>query len=398
MITPLPRSGRALGALLALGGLLAGCEPTGRTPAPPEAAEPAKLAADTTFAEDRPVRVWEVTLRHQLRLRAPTVSDHEPPAVRKLRRQLQRSATLESRLLLHPRRLVWVLPEGAVPGGAAEPLHLVLKPGANVSVLVNHKQRRFRAGTPARLGAWIEGTLKPPGHVARLEVLAERSLTGDRRRLRGLLVLTREDGRQRERAPRYVLRSRSRPRPAEVGKAGALIWDFFLLPMIQATGAPALSRLRARQHWPRYLELAPSTGAPQTLHAPRLRLRLLAGSRRTRQVPARLLRLPPKGYRREFGPLVYKPGRRLLHRPTRGLRPRREGEARSGPVEVTNRFHRAMLVYADGLLIGWVGPRSEASFKVLPAGYYRFSAHSLLGTRRWGPRDAYLPGPLTLRP
>ena len=41
--------------------------------------------------------------------------------------------------------------------------------------------------------------------------------------------------------------------------------------------------------------------------------------------------------------------------------------------------------------------RRKAAWKVLPAGYYRLAAHSLFGTRLWGPRDRYLPGPVTLQ-
>jgi hypothetical protein len=114
-------------------------------------------------------------------------------------------------------------------------------------------------------------------------------------------------------------------------------------------------------------------------------------------LPARRFQFPPDGYRQVFGPIGIKPGRRLLQRPTRGLRPRSSGEPRAGIVQAVNRRRRTLFYYADGILLGWVAPRSEMRWPALPAGYYRFYGHSLLGTVIWGPRDAYVPGPVLAR-
>ncbi len=358
---------------------------------------PSHLAPDTRFGKERPVRVWEIPLRRDVTLARPLVSTHEPPAVQKLREQLARHAVLQSRLLLQRQRLVWELPELAMPGGGAEPLHLVLKPNANVAVLVNHKQKRYRADTPAHLAAWLEGALKPLGTVQRLEVLGDRATGPDHHELHALLVLRAEKPGARTHAIRYEIRVRSSRCPPDVGKAASLLWDFLFLPVISATGSPKLKALRRPGYWPEELRMAPTDVTGHAGQRPWLRIQLRSEARRTRQVSSRLLRLPPTGYRREFGPLVFKHGRRLLHRPTRGLRPRRPGEPRTGPLRVQNPTRRTLLVNADGLLLGWVGPRAEAAWKVLPAGYYRFTAFSLFGMRLWGPRDHYVPGPIGLR-
>ena len=75
-----------------------------------------------------------------------------------------------------------------------------------------------------------------------------------------------------------------------------------------------------------------------------------------------------------------------------GLRGTRAG----GPLRVTNRSSSTAMIHVDGALLGWVAPGGKMSFSGLPAGYYRVYARSPLGIRAWGPRDIYVPGPLSL--
>ena len=53
-------------------------------------------------------------------------------------------------------------------------------------------------------------------------------------------------------------------------------------------------------------------------------------------------------------------------------------------------------VYADGVLIGWTGPRPTHTLRTGESGYYRISPRSLFGTTLWGPRDLYVPGEVRL--
>lgn len=77
-----------------------------------------------------------------------------------------------------------------------------------------------------------------------------------------------------------------------------------------------------------------------------------------------------------------------------GLRATKAG----GALVVQNRSQSLAHLYVDGLLLGWVtAGGGRMSFTGLPAGYYRIYARSPLGIRSWGPRDIYVPGPITLR-
>jgi|GEM_PF-6972690 hypothetical protein len=67
-----------------------------------------------------------------------------------------------------------------------------------------------------------------------------------------------------------------------------------------------------------------------------------------------------------------------------------------GTLQMKNRSKFAAYVYVDGIRIGFIGSRSDFTFTGLPDGYYRIYATTPSGLKSWGPRDTYIPGPLTL--
>lgn len=71
--------------------------------------------------------------------------------------------------------------------------------------------------------------------------------------------------------------------------------------------------------------------------------------------------------------------------------------APAGPITVENRTPTVAMVYLDGVLLGWVAPYKQHSFRGVPAGFYRVYARTPLGSNAWGPYDLYVPGPLVLR-
>lgn len=361
------------------------------------------LPPDTTFPGDQPVPVHEVSLRQEILLpESPTVGE-EPAVIRTFRRQLASRSALESRILLHPLRAVWELPESAMPGGAADPLYLVMRPRNGKLALVSHRRRRYRAGSPARLAAWIEGSLRASGPLVRLEVLGRREepAGADGRPARRELHLLAVIRVSQASGPPMELRRRilviSEESPASLRAQAALLWDALLLPLLPTTSAPVLEPLRAGGHWPRRLEILPTQPEPGDVAGVGWKITLDPAAGRVREVPRLWLRLPPERYEPEFGPLLFRPARRLLHRSTRGLRDRVKGEPDNEPISLRNVGDRTLYVYADGLLLGWVGPRGEARWKILPPGYYRVAAHSLFGTELWGPKDVFLPGPIILK-
>lgn len=68
-----------------------------------------------------------------------------------------------------------------------------------------------------------------------------------------------------------------------------------------------------------------------------------------------------------------------------------------GPLVINNRFTMPLLIYVDGLYLGWIGAEREFSFAGLPAGFYRLYATTFTGARAFGPFDLYVPGPVTLK-
>lgn len=346
--------------------------------------------------------VWEVSLRQEILLPEPVTVGVEPAGVTALRRQLARRSALESRLLLHPHRAVWELPEPGLPGGAADPLYLVLRPRSDNLALVSHRRKRYRAGSPARLAAWLEGSLRSAAPLVRLEVLGTREEPAGidgrpaRRELSLLAVMSEPRANGASQVVRRRLLVTSEECPAHLRDQAPLLWDAILLPLLEATSLPVLEPLRAGGHWPRRLELFPTEGPPGGGSGAGLRITLDPAAGRSRQVPRLWLRGPPERYAPEFGPLLFSSDRRLLHRSTRGLRDKVPGEPDTEPLALRNAGNRTLYVYADGLLLGWVGPRGEAQWKILPPGYYRLAAHSLLGTELWGPQDVYVPGPVSL--
>lgn len=360
------------------------------------------LPADTAFLGDQPVPAWEVLLRQETVWPDSATMGEEPAPIRELRRQLARRSVLESRLLLHAQRAAWELPEQALPGGAADLLYLVMRPRSEQLALVSHRRKRYRAGSPARLAAWLEGALRPTPPLIRFEVLArtdERTgLDGRpaRRELHLLAVLKSQGGD----GPPVELRRRvlvsSEESPPHLRSQAAFLWDAVFLPYLGGTSLPLLDLLREGGHWPRQVEILPTQVQHGGMAGAGWRISLDPAAGRARQVPRLWLRLPPERYEQEFGPILFRPSRRLLHRSTRGLRDKGQGEPTSEPLAVRNSGTRTLYVYADGLLLGWVGPRQEAHWKVLPPGYYRMAAHSLFGTELWGPQDSYVPGPVSL--
>lgn len=73
------------------------------------------------------------------------------------------------------------------------------------------------------------------------------------------------------------------------------------------------------------------------------------------------------------------------------------GQAPAGPLTVENRGPAAAMIYLDGVLLGWVAPYKQHSFRGVPAGFYRVYARTPLGSNAWGPYDMYIPGPVVLR-
>jgi len=367
------------------------------------------LIPDKHFAGTKPVAVWEIPVERTLVFTGREISGEEGPEQQRLRHAWVQRSSLRSRLLLHPKRLVWILPSRAMPGGDEDELHLILKPEANVAVLVSHKRKVYWADSPAQLAAWVEGTLKPSPTLARLEVLAQSSegprsplaASGSQHtvhRLRGLLV-PRTAGGTPSKTLRYNLRSRAVDASAVggPGQGQSLLWDFALLPLLAATSAKSLAALRGPERWPRQVELRLARIDPPG--APWLRLTLRLDSRKRRHVAPRLLRLPPApGYRRMFGPLTYARGRQLQRRPVLKSYKRRKGDPRHPTLVVQNTTPRTAYVYADGVLLGWTGPRQTHTLRTGESGYHRVTVRSLFGTALWGPRDLYVPGEIRLRP
>jgi len=128
-------------------------------------------------------------------------------------------------------------------------------------------------------------------------------------------------------------------------------------------------------------------GTPPTLH-------VTAHDRGWNPVPARAISIERQGFRPGRTMPRSVPGMQL----TAGtaLADLRSGKS-EGPLAVHNRSGCSAYLYADGVLLGWVGPGSQFSFAGLPAGYWRIYAVSPTGLRYWGPHDLYVPGPLTLR-
>jgi hypothetical protein len=346
------------------------------------------------------VTLWEVSLRQEILLPDSATIGEEPEAVSVLRRQLARRSALVSLLLSHPHRLVWELPEPALPGGAADPHYLVLRPRSESLVLVSHRRKRYRAGSPGRLAAWLEGSLRPWPPLVRLEVMGRRDVPAGldgrpaRRELNLLAVMRSrpEDGAP----PRRRVVVQSEECPAHLRAQAALLWDAIFLPYLEGTSQPVLELLRSGGHWPRQVDFLPTQDMPGGEAGAGLRVTMDPAAGRSRQVPRLWLRMPPERYEPEFGPILFGPERRLLHRSTRGLREKVPGEKGGLPLALRNTGNRTMYFYADGLLLGWVGPRGEAQWKILPPGYYRMAAHSLFGTELWGPKDMYQPGPASI--
>lgn len=85
--------------------------------------------------------------------------------------------------------------------------------------------------------------------------------------------------------------------------------------------------------------------------------------------------------------------------PTSNLAPSiatRGGGERDPALLVRNQSGTAALIYADGVLLGWVAGGRSFGFTGLPPGFYRVFAVSPTGARSWGPHDLYLPGTWTL--
>lgn len=373
------------------------------------AAKGQRLAPDKLFAGTKPVALWEITSHHSLVFTGRDISGEEGPEQQRLRAVWVQRSSMTSRLLLHPKRLVWILSTRAMPGGEQDELHLILKPEANVAAVVSHKRKVYWADTPAQVAAWVEGALRPSPTLARLEVLAQ-STEGPRspsagsgsqhaiHTVRGLLVPLATGGRQ-SKPPRYNLRSRAVDASAFGGpnQGQSLLWDMALLPLLAATSGKSLAALRGQQRWPLQVDLRMARTEPPG--APWLRLTLGIGSRKRRHVAPRLLRLPPgQGYRRMFGPLTYAKGRQLQTRPVSKPYKRRKGDPRNATLVVKNTTTRTAYVYADGVLLGWTGPRQTHTLRTGEPGYHRVTVRSLFGTAHWGPKDLYIPGEIRLGP
>lgn len=367
-----------------------------------------RLAPDSRFTQDKEVEVFEIPVTARPDFGSGEVSGFETPAAALQRAKRVARSTLTSRLWLHPERLVWELP---VLGGATTSMHrwyLVMKPASEVAALVHHGQRRYWADRPAQLAAWIEGSLRPLAPLERVEVLSRvrtdlpPGLAGagyDAQRLQRVharLVPAADRGRRRSEVQHDVeawsLRSPALPREGQ-----ALLWDFVLLPFADAVGTPRLAPIRSTSSWPVLVGHGMSRPA-EVLSAPAPRFFLsldLTGARR-RKVAADLLRLPPPGYQRMFGPVTHREGQVLAPATADPSRERQKGDPRAGALLVRNPEPRLALVYADAQLVALVGPRARFSLGTLTPGYYRIAAFGLFGTHRFGPRDLYVPGTVTL--
>lgn len=397
------------GILVALLLLPAGC---GRQPAgDPEgrAGRPkSRLAPDHRFTQDREVEVFEIPCTARPEFAHGEVSGFETPAAAQRRSKRVARSTLGSRLWLHPERLVWELP---VLGGAAASAHrwyLVMKPASDVAALVHHGQRRYWADRPAQIAAWIEGSLRPLPPLERVEILSRvrteipPGLAGagyDVQRLQrthARLVPAADRGRRRS-SLQHDVEAWSLRSPALPREGHGLLWDFVLLPFVDEVGTKRLAPIRSTESWPVFVghglsRRAEALSAP----APRFYLALDLTGGRHRKVAADLLRLPPPGYQRMFGPVTHQEGHLLAPAAAEPARERQKGDPRDGALLVRNPEPRLALVYADAQLVAFVGPRARFSLGTLTPGYYRISAFGLFGTHRFGPRDLYVPGTVTL--
>ncbi len=386
--------------------LLGGCErPTGGRKR--DSRSSARLANDKLFGTDRLVSLWEMPLRQELIFPAGEISGEELPEARRYRRPWVRRSALGGHLLLHPKRLVWVLPGQVTPGGHDDDLHLVLKPSSNLAALVSHRRKVFWADTPAQVAAWMEGAMGPGSMPRRLEVLAqdpdgvkgaEKGAMGSlpRHTFAGLLVSEPAGAGGKPRRTSLAATSSEAVAHGGGGQGQALLWDLALVSFLRVTSSDLLAPLRRRHRWPLTVDLRPADTSSAS--SPWLRVTFLLQERRRRKVPSRLLCIPPgPGYRRLFGPLTFAKGRQLLHpKPPHPLK-RRKGDPRRPTLLVHNHTHRASFVYADGVLLGWVGPAQTFTLRPGEPGYYRVTARSLFGTTHWGPRDLYVPGEIHLR-
>jgi hypothetical protein len=213
-------------------------------------------------------------------------------------------------------------------------------------------------------------------------------------------VLGRPRGRDREKPNHFEVTSWGHRLPDlhPTDQGQGQLWDLLFLPFIEKTSSKVLFSMRRQNRWPSRVRLVATQRTQQRLPGPGLEISLDLKARRRRTVAAKLLLLPPPKYRRMFGPLAFKAGRQLFHGAPSGLRTRHKGEPRRGRLTLRNPGRRALFVFADGILLGLLAPKARISWSALPAGYYRLAALSLLGTRGWGPRDAYVPGTVTLGP
>jgi hypothetical protein len=368
----------------------------------------ARLAPDHLFSGPGEVEVLEVQCRLRPEFVGSEVSGHETPEAQARRAKRVARATLASRIWIHPERLVWELPTFGRPASKAYRMHLVLKPASEVAALVDHGGRRYWADRPAQLAAWLEGALRPLAALSHVEVLSRvradvpAGLRGggyDEQHLghvQARLVLASPPGR-RPAGPQYDVEAWSLTSAALPPLGNELLWDLALLPFAQTVGSRPLALLRPPAAWPVYVGLTVKReGERLSAPAPRWFLVLDVASGRRRKVPSEILRLPPPGFQRMFGPVTYRDGHALSSTPVEPPRERQKGEPRSGTLALKNPGGHFALVYADAVPAAFVGPRSRYALGTLAPGYYRLAAFSLFGTTRFGPRDLYVPGGLTL--
>jgi hypothetical protein len=117
------------------------------------------------------------------------------------------------------------------------------------------------------------------------------------------------------------------------------------------------------------------------------------------RLPAKRAQLPPKGFKRRFGPLPGAGRQETGAKAMRKIRANHTPPFKPGPgkLRVRNLSQRFVFVVLDGFRLGSVPAGNTYQFQHMPPGYYRAAAYTPWFTGSWGPRDLYLPGTWTIR-
>ncbi|PIE19420.1 MAG: hypothetical protein CSA65_02510 [Proteobacteria bacterium] len=372
---------------------------------PREGAHPRRPPPDLDYAQTRPVWARSFQLSERLAPQTPRSFARVGDAQRANLAKLQRRSTLAVKVYVEAQRTLIVLPSTHPLASA----RLLL--GRDLDRLWVHSPDKWSYERPL---AALPDTLdcaRYPSERRRHDRLHLRPLGGDSPR-QGAVEAHLEI---------------SMPYRYRKGALGAPRWNLQLQLRLELVGhIPVWLRPPDPRSWP-LAPLALPLAAPddETLadvlrSAPRghgavlgwlrvidnhslgsrpLRLHTTVEDRGWVRMPARHFSSNQPGYRRAtwIHPL-HRDGLQLVpESQLAGLRAASVAASEEVTLAIENQSDVATFIHLDGVRIGWVAPGKSYTFRGMPAGYYRISAHAPSGVRAWDPRDLYLPGKLALR-